>query len=98
MEEQQQKGDWQKVNAVNYSLNGRFVREGARVTVCDLATSQVLNIHAPKKTCYGWILGCSRKIPFPKKIRLPLHVPLWGIYNPDPKAFFVWTSLGGHTT
>ena len=55
LEEQQQKGDWQKVNAVNYSLNGRFVREGARVTVCDLATSQVLNIHAAKKSCYGCV-------------------------------------------
>ena len=35
---------------------------------------------------------------FPKKIRLPPHVPLWGIYNPDPKAFFDWTSLEGQTT
>ena len=33
-----------------------------------------------------------------KKIRLPPHVPLWDIYIPDPKAFFVWTSLEGHTT
>ena len=24
---------------------------------------------------------------FNKKIRLPPHVPLWGIYNPDPKTF-----------
>ena len=33
-----------------------------------------------------------------KKNKPPPHVPLWGIYNPDPKAFFVWTSLGGQTT
>ena len=35
---------------------------------------------------------------FKKKIRGYSHVPLWGVYKPDPKAFFVWTSLEGPTT
>ena len=32
---------------------------------------------------------------FKKKIRAYPHVSLWGIYNTEPKAFFVWTSLRG---
>ena len=35
---------------------------------------------------------------FKKKNRAYPHVSLWGIYNTDPKAFFVWTSLRGLTS
>ena len=42
-----------------------------------------------------YAVGCFVKTLFQPKNKA---APLRGIYNPDPKAFFVWTSLGGHTT
>ena len=35
---------------------------------------------------------------FQKQNRAYPHVSLWGIYNTDPKAFFVGTSLRGPTS
>ena len=44
----------------------------------------------------GSRVGCFVRTLFqPKNKAAP---PRGGIYSPDPKAFFVWTSLGGRTT
>ena len=78
-----------RVDWVKSKLRGEevlFITLGLKVTHCSDASQ---NDHKRVRVF-------QKKPFFQKKIRLPPHVPLRGIYNPDPKA--VWTSLRGHTT
>ena len=89
-------------NAVIYTGLNAFVYTGLNAFVyTGLNDFVYTDLNAFVKTClnaFVYTVGCFRKTLFSKKNKAtPSRTPL-GIYKPDQKAFFVWTSLGGHTT